>query len=71
MTTLTIELDEQLDADLREAVACTGLRKSDFAREALRRQLALVRLELLRKDLAPYAQACGWIADEDVFREVS
>ena len=71
MTTLTIRLDEKLDADLREVVACTGMRRTEFAREALRRQLALARLELLRKELAPYAQACGWLTDDDVFRAVS
>ena len=71
MTTLTIRLDEKLDADLRDVAACTGLRKTEFAREALRRQLALARLELLRKELTPYARACGWLTDDDVFRDVS
>ena len=71
MTTLTIKLDEKLEADLREVVACTGWGRAEFAREALRRQLVLVRLELLRKELAPYARACGWLTDDDVFREVS
>ena len=71
MTTLTIRLDEKLDADLREVVARTGLQRTEFAREALRRQLALARLELLRRELAPYAQAHGWLTDDDVFREVS
>ena len=71
MTTLTIRLDEKLDADLREVAAFKGLRKTEFAREALRRQLALARLELLRKELAPYARTCGWLTDDDVFRDVS
>ena len=72
MTTLmTIRLDENLEADLREALARTGQRRADFVREALRRQLALVRHELLRKELAPYAQACGWLTDDDFIREIS
>lgn len=71
MATLNIELDEQLEADLREAVACTGVRRQDFVREALRRQLALVRLDALQTELAPYARACGWFTDDDVIREVS
>ena len=71
MTTLNIEIDGQLEADLREAVACAGVRRQDFVREALRRQLALVRLDALRKELVPYAQACGWFTDDDVIREVS
>ena len=71
MSTLTIRLDEKLEADLREVVACTGSRRADFAREALRRQLAMAKLELLRKELAPYAQASGWCTEDDVFKAVS
>lgn len=71
MSTLTIRLDEKLEADLREVVACTGSRRTDFAREALRRQLAMAKLELLRKELAPYAQARGWCTEDDVFKAVS
>ena len=67
MSTLTIRLDERLDADLREVVAYTGSRRTEFAREALRRQLALAKLELLQQELAPYAQANGWATEEDIF----
>lgn len=70
MPTLTIRLDEKLDADLREVVARIGLRRTDFAREALRRQVALAKLKLLQRELAPYARACGW-TEEDILREVS
>ena len=50
MTTLTIELDGQLEADLSEAIARTGVPRQEFVREALRRQLALVRLGALQKE---------------------
>ena len=68
---MKIELDGELEADLSEAVAHTGVPRQDFVREALRRQLALVRLGALQKELAPYAQACGWFTADDVVREVS
>lgn len=71
MTTLTIELDGQLEADLSEAIARTGVPRQEFVREALQRQLALVRLGALQKELAPYAQACGWFTGDDVIRGVS
>ena len=71
MTTLTIRIDDKLDSELRELLARTGKRKSEFAREALRRQLALERFNDLRRRLAPYAEAQGWLTDEDVFAEVS
>lgn len=71
MTTLTIRLDDRLDAELRDFVARTGRRKSEFAREALKRQLALARLEEINTHVAPFAEAHGWLTDEDVFRELS
>ena len=71
MTTLTIRIDEKLDAELREVTARTGTGKSAFVREAVRRQLAIARLEELRRRVAPFAEARGWLTDEDVFDEVS
>ncbi len=71
MSTLTIRLDDKLDSELRSFVARTGKRKSDFAREALKRQLALARFEEIRRGVAPFAEAHGWLVDEDVFKEIS
>ena len=71
MATLTIRIDDRLDAELRDVAARTGTGKSAFVREAVRRQLALARLEQLRRRVAPFAEAHGWLTDEDVFREVS
>lgn len=71
MTKLTIWLDDKLDTDLREFAVRTGTRKSDFVREALRRQLAVARLKDIRRRVAPFAEDRGWSTDEDVFRNVS
>lgn len=71
MATLTIRIDERLDAELRDMAARTGTGKSAFVREAVRRQLAIARLEELRRRVAPFAEAQGWLTDEDVFDEVS
>ena len=71
MTTLTIRLDDRLDAQLRELAARTGKGKSELVREAIRRQIAITRFEDLRQRLAPFAEARGWLTDEDVFEEVS
>ncbi len=71
MATLTIRIDEKLDAELRDVAARTGTGKSAFVREAVRRQLAIARLEELRRRVAPFAEAQGWLTDEDVFDEVS
>ena len=71
MTTLTIRIDDKLDSQLRDLAVRTGKKKSEFVREAIRRQIAIARFEELRRRLAPFAEAQGWLTDEDVFEEVS
>lgn len=64
--TLTIRLDEELERLLAEASRRTGKSKSDIAREALRRQIRLESFEDLRRRIMPFAEARGYLADEDV-----
>ena len=71
MATLTIRIDDKLDAELRDMAARTGAGKSAFVRDAVRRQLATTRVEEQRRRVAPFAEARGWLTDEDVFDEVS
>jgi metal-responsive CopG/Arc/MetJ family transcriptional regulator len=69
--TITIRLDETLERELERACAQTGRTRSDLARDALRRQLALLRFERLRGKVLPLAEARGYLTDDDVFRELS
>lgn len=71
MGTLTIRLDDKLEEELTRLAKRTGRRKSDLAREALRKQLAVQRFRALRRRAMPYAEAAGYLTDEDVFRDVS
>ncbi len=71
ISTLTIRLDKDLDALLSRASKQSGKSKSEVAREALRRQLRIVQFEFLRRKAMPFAEARGYLTDEDVFREIS
>lgn len=71
MATLTIRIDDRLDAELRDVATQTGTGKSAFVREAIRRQLAIARLDQLRRRVVPFAEAQGWLTDDDVFNDVS
>jgi predicted transcriptional regulator len=70
-TTLTIRLDEDLDKLLLKAARISGKNRSEIAREALRRQLRTSQFETLRRRIMPFAEARGYLTDEDVFRDVS
>ncbi|MCC7002060.1 MAG: ribbon-helix-helix protein, CopG family [Gemmatimonadaceae bacterium] len=69
--TVTIRLDAKLERDLARLSRAQGRSRSDFVRDALRRQLALARFEEARQDLLPLAEAQGILTDEDVFDDVS
>lgn len=68
---LTIRLDRNLARRLARLSKRLGRTRSDLARDALRRQLALLQFEEVRRRVAPFAEAAGYLTDEDVFREVS
>jgi predicted transcriptional regulator len=68
---LTIRLDPDLQRQLARLARRTGRSRSDLAREALRRQLALTHFDDLRRRIMPFAEARGYLTDDDVFRDVS
>jgi len=71
MSTVTVRLEKKLDRELTRAAKRTGRPKSELIRDALRRQLAVSRFEEMRQRVAPFAEARGWLTDEDVFRDIS
>ncbi len=68
---VTIRLDPELEKLLDRLCRQTGRSRSDLVREALRRQLSLLRFEQLRRQALPFAEARGYLTDEDVIRDVS
>jgi predicted transcriptional regulator len=70
-SSLTIRLDKDLDALLAQASRRSGKNRSVIAREALRRQLRLEQFEEIRKRVMPFAEARGYLTDEDIFSQIS
>lgn len=68
---LTIRLDRTLERQLETAAKRSGRSRSDIARDALRRQLAVMQFEEARRQVMPFAEARGYLTDEDVFLAVS
>ncbi len=68
---LTIRLDKELDELLTQASRRTGKNRSEIAREALRRQIRLESFEAIRRRIMPFAEARGYLTDEDIFSEIS
>lgn len=70
-STVTIRLDAKLQRDLDRLSRRLGRSRSELVRDAVRRQVALLRFEEARRQLLPLAEAQGILTDEDVFRIVS
>jgi len=71
MPTLTMRIDDRMETELSRLAEATHRTKSDLAREMLRRQIAIRRFQDLRAKAVPYAEAAGYLTDEDVFRDAS
>lgn len=71
MDTLTIQLSDELQADLRQISADENRPVSDVVGESLRQYIVAAKLRSLRKRVLPLAEAQGLITDEDVFEALS
>ena len=68
---LTIRLDRALERQLAQLAKRSGRSRSDIARDALRRQLAILQFEDARRQTMPFAEARGYLTDQDIFDAVS
>jgi predicted transcriptional regulator len=66
-----MRIDDRMETELSKLAEATHRTKSDLAREMLRRQIAIRRFQDLRAKAVPYAEAAGYLTDEDVFRDAS
>jgi len=70
-SSLTIRLDRELERQLARLAKRSGRSRSEIARDALRRQLAVLQFEDVRNRVMPFAEARGLLTDEDVFKAIS
>jgi predicted transcriptional regulator len=71
MNTLTIRLPEDLKDDLQKLSEEQSKPVSDIVRESIRRYVAVEKFRALRKKVLPFAEAQGFLTDEDVFKAIS
>ena len=71
MNTLTIRLPDDLRSDLQQISKKQHKPVSDVVRESLRRYVAIEKFRALRKKVLPFAEAQGFMTDEDVFKAIS
>jgi predicted transcriptional regulator len=62
---LTIRMEPDLQKLLDEVCKQSGRTRSDIVRDSLKRQLSIIRFEQLRRQILPFAEAQGYLTDED------
>lgn len=71
MDTLTIRLTKDLRADLQKLSLAQNKPISDIVRESIRRYVAVEKFRTLRKRVLPFAEAQGYLTDDDIFKAIS
>ena len=71
MSTMTVQSADAVRKELQELCRRQSRPVSEVVRESLRRYLAAERFQALRKKTLPFAEAQGFLADEDVFKAIS
>jgi len=68
---VTIRIEPDLQKLLDKVCKQSGRTRSDIVRDSLKRQLSIIRFEQLRRQVMPFAEARGYLTDEDVNKAVS
>jgi len=71
MTTMTIRLPELLRDDIQRLGREEHQSVSDIVRDSLRRYVAVQRFRNIRRKVLPFAEAQGFVTDEDVLKALS
>jgi len=71
MSNLTVRIPQELKKQLQRLCEQQDRPLSDVVRDSLRRYIAAERFRALRRKTMPFAEARGFLADEDVFEAIS
>ena len=71
MSNLTIRISDALRKELRELSDQQQRPASEVVRDSLRRYIAAEKFQALRRKTLPFAEAQGFLTDEDVFEAIS
>ena len=68
---VTIRMEPDFRNPLDKVCKLSGRTRSDIIRDSLKRQLSSIRFEQLRREALPFAEARGYLTEEDVNKVLS
>ena len=69
--TLTIRIPDNLREELQKISDSEAKPVSDLVRESILRYVSIYKFRQLRKSIIPFAEAQGYLTDEDIFKSIS
>jgi len=64
-------MPDKLRTDLKKISREQKKPVSDVVRDSVRRYVAIEKFRVLRKKVLPFAEAQGFVTDEDIFKAIS
>ncbi len=71
MSTITLNISDDLKEQLEELSRKQQRPASELVQDSLRRYIAVEQLKTIRRVTVPLAEAQGFLTDEDIFKAVS
>jgi predicted transcriptional regulator len=69
--TLTIRIPDNLREELQKISDSEAKPVSDLVRESILRYVSIYKFRQLRKGIIPFAEAQGYLTDEDIYKSIS
>jgi predicted transcriptional regulator len=71
MTVVSLELDDKLAGELKQLSESLQTSEVDLVRKAVDNFLRQQRMDQIRAEIKPYAEAAGLLTEEDIYKEIS
>ncbi|SOD88722.1 antitoxin [Spirosoma fluviale] len=71
MTVVSVELDDKLAGELKQISESLQTSEVDLIKKAVDNFLRQQRMDRIRAEIKPYAEAAGFLTEEDIYREIS
>jgi len=71
MTVVAVELDDKLANELKQLSESLQTTEVDLIKKAVNTYLRQQRMDQIRAEIRPYAEAAGFLTEDDIYKEIS
>lgn len=71
MMVVSVELEDKVAVDLKQMAESLDTSEAEMVQKAVASYLRQLKMDRIRKEISPYAEAAGFFSEEDIYREIS